>query len=159
MMTDNHQRLTRRQLLRALVGLTCVDHRAVHPSERMYIHQQQLDEEDEEGRLAVAAGGEQDAADIQLAQAMEEVLPIVLDTAIDDDPRLLVNCATVCTTWRDLCRQRIGTTLSPPCCSRVMRLPLGEYARCSCGDFRLKSGHAADGVRSSRSVAAVPKAI
>lgn len=109
MMTDNQARLTRRQLLRALVGLTCVDHRAVHPSERMYILQQ-LDEEDEEGRQA-AAGAEQDAADIQLAQAMEEVLPIVLDTAIDD-PRLLVDCATVCSTWRAMCRERIGATLS-----------------------------------------------
>jgi hypothetical protein len=38
-MPDNQARLTRRQLLRALVGLTCVDHRAVHPSERMYILQ------------------------------------------------------------------------------------------------------------------------
>lgn len=38
---EHERRLTRRQLLSRLGRLKCVDGRAVHPSERMYIDSQQ----------------------------------------------------------------------------------------------------------------------
>ena len=70
-LTDNDERLTRRQLLRALVKLTCLDHRAVHPSERKYIDQQQLLDAGDRGRAD--DDDFEDAHDTQLAEALEQV--------------------------------------------------------------------------------------